>query len=199
MQQCMDNSNYAGQYSQGLRHGFGAYSFPNGDRYLGQCDSDVPHGYGTYLFASGQAYEGQWAHGKKHGWSVYTVEAGQQWAGPPPCPTFGSGPSESQYWGPGAAPAAWDAAVALSTLRLSCTTDRPWRELSCLDTGHIVAYTWGKTNVFPMQNVAVASSIDQGTAGAVLGCFAIASGAGRSSSFTIACLHALSPCCPMRS
>ena len=81
MQQCSDDSNYVGDYRKGKRHGFGAYSFPNGDRYLGQCNSDMPHGYGVYMFASGQVYEGQWKFGRKHGWCVYTVETGEQWAG----------------------------------------------------------------------------------------------------------------------
>ncbi len=71
----------AGDYKSGKRHGFGVYSFPNGDQFLGQCASDMPHGYGTYVYATGQVYEGQWLHGRKHGWCLYTVEAEEVWAG----------------------------------------------------------------------------------------------------------------------
>jgi len=32
--QCTDDSNYVGDYQRGKRHGYGVYSFPNGDQYL---------------------------------------------------------------------------------------------------------------------------------------------------------------------
>jgi hypothetical protein len=73
----MDDSNYIGDYQRGKRHGYGVYSFPNGDQYLGEYEDDIPTGYGVYVFGSGQKYEGRWEKGKKHGWSVYTVETGE--------------------------------------------------------------------------------------------------------------------------
>lgn len=76
--QCTDDSNFVGDYLRGKRHGYGVYSFPNGDRYEGQYVEDLPHGHGTYHFASGQCYQGQWQQGKKHGWSVYTVDNGEK-------------------------------------------------------------------------------------------------------------------------
>ncbi len=76
--QCTDDSNFVGDYLRGKRHGYGVYSFPNGDRYEGQYVEDLPHGHGTYHFASGQCYQGQWQQGKKHGWSVYTVDNGER-------------------------------------------------------------------------------------------------------------------------
>lgn len=40
--QCTDDSNYVGDYKKGKRHGFGVYSFPNGDQYLGEYEDDIP-------------------------------------------------------------------------------------------------------------------------------------------------------------
>lgn len=40
-------SKQVGDYRRGKRDGFGAYSFPNGDRYLGQYKADLPHGKGV--------------------------------------------------------------------------------------------------------------------------------------------------------
>lgn len=40
--QCTDDSNYCGQYRRGKRHGYGVYSFPNGDQYLGEYEEDIP-------------------------------------------------------------------------------------------------------------------------------------------------------------
>jgi hypothetical protein len=41
--QCTDDSNYCGQYRRGKRHGYGVYSFPNGDKFLGEYVDDIPH------------------------------------------------------------------------------------------------------------------------------------------------------------
>lgn len=40
--QCTDDSNYVGDYRRGKRHGYGVYSFPNGDQYLGEYEDDIP-------------------------------------------------------------------------------------------------------------------------------------------------------------
>jgi hypothetical protein len=40
--QCKDDSNYVGDYRRGKRHGYGVYSFPNGDQYLGEYEDDIP-------------------------------------------------------------------------------------------------------------------------------------------------------------
>ena len=85
MQQCTDESNFVGDYQAGKRHGWGTYTFPNGDRYMGQYREDLPHGYGVYIFASGQTYEGEWLMGRKNGWCIYTVDTGEQWAGQHKC------------------------------------------------------------------------------------------------------------------
>ena len=70
MQQCMDGSNYVGQYKDAKRDGFGVYTFHNGDCYLGTYEADLPNGIGVYLFEKGQKYMGEWACGKKHGMCV---------------------------------------------------------------------------------------------------------------------------------
>lgn len=40
--QCTDDSNYVGDYRRGKRHGYGVYSFPNGDQYMGEYEDDIP-------------------------------------------------------------------------------------------------------------------------------------------------------------
>lgn len=40
--QCTDDSNYCGDYVHGKRHGYGVYSFPNGDQYEGEYEEDIP-------------------------------------------------------------------------------------------------------------------------------------------------------------
>ena len=48
-------------------------SYPNGDKYEGQVSGDgVKSGWGKYTFANGKIYEGHWAVGKMNGWGEFT-------------------------------------------------------------------------------------------------------------------------------
>jgi hypothetical protein len=47
--QCTDDSNYVGDYRRGKRHGYGVYSFPNGDQYLGEYEDDIPQVSTSFL------------------------------------------------------------------------------------------------------------------------------------------------------
>ncbi len=41
--QCTDHSNYCGEYLRGKRHGYGVYTFPNGDKYAGEIPDAHTH------------------------------------------------------------------------------------------------------------------------------------------------------------
>ena len=47
-------------------------TYPNGDKYEGQVGLDgVKAGWGKYTFANGKVYEGHWAQGKMNGWGEF--------------------------------------------------------------------------------------------------------------------------------
>ena len=53
--QCTDDSNYVGEYARGKRHGYGVYSFPNGDQYTGEYEEDLPQVGGQVVAHQAQA------------------------------------------------------------------------------------------------------------------------------------------------
>lgn len=66
---------YDGGYKDGLRHGIGRMTYPNGDVYHGAWEAGTPNGQGTYYYASGDLYSGQWKAGKKEGRGAYVYKA----------------------------------------------------------------------------------------------------------------------------
>ena len=49
-------------------HGFGKYTFSNGDIYIGNFENDKPNGHGKKEFIhTGSIYEGMWKNGKAIG------------------------------------------------------------------------------------------------------------------------------------
>ena len=58
---------YAGNYANGKRNGFGAMTFPSGDRYTGDFKDGLMHGEGTYEYANGDIYSGSFADNAKAG------------------------------------------------------------------------------------------------------------------------------------
>lgn len=52
----------AGQWENGVKHGEGTYSYPNGDCYSGWWQFGKKHGQGTYTYKdTGAKLAGQWA------------------------------------------------------------------------------------------------------------------------------------------
>jgi len=52
---------YHGQFSNRLRHGQGAFTYPNGDVYRGSWEEGAKHGQGTYEYAEhGAKLTGEW-------------------------------------------------------------------------------------------------------------------------------------------
>jgi len=66
---------FEGGYKDGLPHGIGRMTFPNGDAYHGAWEAGKQQGQGTYYYASGDLYSGQWTAGKKHGRGAYVYKA----------------------------------------------------------------------------------------------------------------------------
>jgi len=62
-------SSYKGQMSDGLKHGQGRFTYPNGDVYDGEWQQDQAHGLGVFT-AKDLKYEGQWENDLKHGQAV---------------------------------------------------------------------------------------------------------------------------------
>ncbi len=98
-------SRFYGEYSQGLRHGFGTYIAGNGERFTGEFQNGKRHGTGTLnftngdqyygdfvngertgkgsvLYRRGDSYYGEFVSGKRHGFGLYTFANGNQYEGP---------------------------------------------------------------------------------------------------------------------
>ena len=58
---------YEGEIVDGLYHGYGKYSWPNGDIYVGQWSMGRKHGEGKYMLANGSIYEGKYVHDVNEG------------------------------------------------------------------------------------------------------------------------------------
>lgn len=61
-----DRGHYSGQVLNGKWHGFGTYSWANGQRYVGEIRDGKRHGYGL-LTLPGGLYEGDWRNDTMHG------------------------------------------------------------------------------------------------------------------------------------
>lgn len=76
-----DGSVYVGAKKGDLRHGFGKYTYPNGDWYEGQWEHNKAHGEGTFWTRTG-TYVGRWREDLKHGLGTEEfVEGGAQYKG----------------------------------------------------------------------------------------------------------------------
>jgi len=75
-----DDIIYKGEWRDGMCHGLGTMSFPDGSKYVGGWKVNEKHGLGTYTFGSGHIagdkYVGEFKDGKKHGLGTYTYADG---------------------------------------------------------------------------------------------------------------------------
>ena len=57
---------FKGDYVDGVKQGFGQFWWTSGrhagDKYVGQFRADKRHGYGQYSFANGNVYDGNWVN-----------------------------------------------------------------------------------------------------------------------------------------
>ena len=72
---------YDGQLREGNFHGRGAMTWPNGDRYDGTFRDGKENGRGVYTWANGDRYEGEWRDGKAHGTGTKTARQGRVFSG----------------------------------------------------------------------------------------------------------------------
>ena len=55
---------YIGEYKDGLYHGQGTWTHPDGDKYEGEFKDGLSHGQGTYTYADGKKYVGEFKDNK---------------------------------------------------------------------------------------------------------------------------------------
>ena len=78
----MDNSNYTGDWYDGLMHGKGRYNYADGSYYVGEFSRDAMHGEGVYTFSSGNVYRGSFNTGKMHGQGeLFRRDTGEHYSG----------------------------------------------------------------------------------------------------------------------
>jgi hypothetical protein len=50
----------SGSWKDGVKSGFGVYTYANKDRYEGVFDADNMHGNGVFIYANGDLANGRW-------------------------------------------------------------------------------------------------------------------------------------------
>ena len=55
---------YVGELRNGVPHGEGTLTFPDGGKYVGEFKEGKIHGQGTYTYPDGEKYVGEWKDGK---------------------------------------------------------------------------------------------------------------------------------------
>ncbi len=68
-----DGDHYSGEFKNGLREGYGTYTFAKGDvlSYEGFYHLGKREGQGVIKYRNGDRFEGWFKEGKKHGWGTY--------------------------------------------------------------------------------------------------------------------------------
>lgn len=63
---------YAGEFRSGKLHGFGTFTFKQGEKYVGEWRDDRREGRGTFTHPNGSKYVGEWRAGKPEGFGSAT-------------------------------------------------------------------------------------------------------------------------------
>ncbi len=68
-----DGDHYSGYFKDGLREGYGTYTFAKGDvlSYEGFYHLGKREGHGVIRYRNGDRFDGMFKEGKKHGWGTY--------------------------------------------------------------------------------------------------------------------------------
>ena len=84
----LNDAVYEGDLKNGVPHGQGCCTFPDGAVFKGELKNGVPHGQGCFTYPSGAVYEGEFKDGKQQGPGCFTypvvlymMAAGQMVAG----------------------------------------------------------------------------------------------------------------------
>lgn len=75
------NTEYIGNFINGIREGKGSFSFSNGNEYIGNFKNNKSNGIGRMIYANGDEYIGNWKDGKKDGLGIYTWKDGYIYIG----------------------------------------------------------------------------------------------------------------------
>lgn len=75
------SGSYNGQWKDGLRNGYGTFSWNNGDVYKGNWVEDKRHGAGEYTWHDGSKYKGNYSHGIRSGYGIYFYTNGTIYEG----------------------------------------------------------------------------------------------------------------------
>jgi len=71
---------YEGYFQKNKKHGMGTYRYANGDVFTGFFEAGLKHGRGRYSFGvSGDVYEGDYFAGAIHGHGIYSYGDGARW------------------------------------------------------------------------------------------------------------------------
>jgi len=74
--------NYEGELNDdGLYHGKGVITYPNGEQYVGDFKDGKRDGQGTYIYSSGSKYVGEWKDGKRGGQGTANYPDGSKYVG----------------------------------------------------------------------------------------------------------------------
>ncbi len=65
-----NGSKYVGEFKDGKRDGQGTHTYPNGRKYVGEYKSNLRNGQGTLTYSSGEKYVGEFKDGKYTGKGV---------------------------------------------------------------------------------------------------------------------------------
>ena len=89
---------YYGQMEGGKWHGYGTFTYANGDKIVGELKNGKQDGYGTETFANGDKYVGPYKDNKRHGYGTFTfadgtIETGEWVNGVDPTSTSASSSS----------------------------------------------------------------------------------------------------------
>lgn len=87
-----DKASYKGRKKQGMPHGYGRSTWPDGRKYEGYWDNGQMDGQGSMKYANGDSYEGEWKMGKKDGRGTYIWKNGDKYIG-------GYSKGKRQGWG----------------------------------------------------------------------------------------------------
>ena len=72
---------YSGEELNGVRNGFGTYTYADGSFYKGEYVKDKMEGWGTYSFLNGDIHVGEWENDKEDGQGTFTWGPKSDFAG----------------------------------------------------------------------------------------------------------------------
>ena len=78
---CSPNGKYEGAYLNKKPHGYGTYTFNDGEKYKGEWKNGKRTGYGTNIWKTGEKYIGYWKNSKRNGIGINYYVNGSKFSG----------------------------------------------------------------------------------------------------------------------